>query len=173
MDWGQEDLAQYGHGWSFIRILPPLFHIQFKISSGLSHFWFNLYYNALLFQKAQYLCDFLQHVVADFGDEEGTKTSKSKLTAENKRCKYFQQLGRALGMKNVRKNWKKGSGLMCNHLLREFVFANVLVLCIYLVLSLKENVNWACELCTVAKTNIITCFVLAISFTRLAVSTVS
>ena len=36
---------------------------------------------------------------------------------------------------------KKGSGLMCNHLIREFVIANVLVLCIYLVLSLKENVN--------------------------------
>ena len=55
------------------------------------------------FQKAQYLCDFIQHVVAEYGDDDGTRTSKAKSTAENKRMKYYLQLGKALGMRNVRK----------------------------------------------------------------------
>jgi len=78
------------HNMDMAEALSAFFHLCFTL---------NLKYP----QKAQYLCDFLQHVVAEFGDEEGTKTSKSKVTAENKRCKYFQQLGKALGMKNVKK----------------------------------------------------------------------
>ena len=55
------------------------------------------------FQKAEFLCDFLQRVVAEFGDKDGTRTSKAKSTAENKLMKYYTQLGKALGSKNVKK----------------------------------------------------------------------
>ena len=95
------------HNMDMAEALSAFFHLCFtlnlKYPQVCLHFRFILNNNAVPLQKAQYLCDFLQHVVAEFGDEEGTKTSKSKVTAENKRCKYFQQLGKALGMKNVKK----------------------------------------------------------------------
>ena len=43
--------------------------------------------------------------MAEYGDADGTKTSKAKSTAENKLMKYYTLLGKALGMKNVRKWW--------------------------------------------------------------------
>ena len=46
-------------------------------------------------QEAQHFCDYLQRVVADFGDEDGTKTSKAKSTSENRLDKFHKNLGKA------------------------------------------------------------------------------
>jgi len=60
-------------------------------------FCFNLKYP----KTAETVCDFLQRVVADFGNDEGTRTNKSKATAENKLTKYHIQLGKVLGARNA------------------------------------------------------------------------
>ena len=57
----------------------------------------------LTFQKSEFLCDFLQREVADYGDTDGTRTSKAKSTAENKLARYYMKLGKAMGSKNVKK----------------------------------------------------------------------
>ena len=54
-------------------------------------------------QKADFLCDFLQREVAEYGDSDGTKTNKAKSTAENKLARFYMQLGKAMGAKNVKK----------------------------------------------------------------------
>ena len=78
-------------------------------------FSFNLKYP----QRSETVCDFLQRVVADYGNDEGTfrvqsipfevylffctgtKTHKSRKTAETKLTKYQIQLGKILGAKNA------------------------------------------------------------------------
>ena len=71
-------------------------------------------------EKAQTVSDFLQRVVGDYGTDEGnnliiflsiltsfsvlgTKTHKSKATAESKLIRYQVQLGKVLGKKNAQK----------------------------------------------------------------------
>ena len=54
-------------------------------------------------QKADFLCDFLQREVAEYGDSDGTRTNKAKSTAENKLAKYYMKLGKAMAQKNVKK----------------------------------------------------------------------
>ena len=55
-------------------------------------------------RRQKTLCDFLQRIVANFGNDEGTKTNKNKSTAETKLTKYQIQLGKALGARNIEKN---------------------------------------------------------------------
>ena len=50
------------------------------------------------------MCDFLQRIVANFGNDEGTKTNKNKSAAKTKLTKYQIQLGKALGARNIEKN---------------------------------------------------------------------
>ena len=57
-------------------------------------------------EGAPYFCDYVQRVLADYGDESGTKTGKSKSTAENKLAKFFEFLGKAKSTK------KKGNSLL-------------------------------------------------------------
>ena len=44
-------------------------------------------------------CKCVQRVLADYGDESGTKTGKSKSTAENQLAKFFEFLGKAKSTK--------------------------------------------------------------------------
>ena len=58
-------------------------------------FAFNLEYP----QEATYVCDFLQRVVADYGDDGGSLAKKAKSTMENKMARYFMRLGQAASSK--------------------------------------------------------------------------
>ena len=42
--------------------------------------------------------------MAKFGSEEGTRTTKAKITAQNKLAKYRIGLAKAFGAKNVSRN---------------------------------------------------------------------
>ena len=85
--------------------LHLVFTFNLKYPQVCTHFELivNQSFQCCFLKKAEYLCDFIQHVVAEYGDEDGTRTSKAKTTAENKRMRYYVQLGKALGMKTVRK----------------------------------------------------------------------
>ena len=48
-------------------------------------------------KSAETVADFLQRVVADYGDDSGTRTSKNKDTAASKLLRYHIQLGKVLG----------------------------------------------------------------------------
>ena len=97
------------HNMDLADALSAFLHLAFTFNLKYpqvcthSELIINQSFQFCLLQKAEYLCDFLQHVVAEYGDEDGTRTSKAKTTAENKRMRYYVQLGKALGMKNVRK----------------------------------------------------------------------
>ena len=49
-----------------------------------------------------YVCDFLQRLVADYGDDGGSLAKKAKSTMENKMARYFMRIGQAASSK---KNW--------------------------------------------------------------------
>ena len=98
------------HNMDLADALSAFLHLVFtfnlKYPQVCIHFDLNVkrsFQFCFFLKKAEYLCDFIQHVVAEYGDEDGTRTSKAKTTAENKRMRYYVQLGKALGMKNVRK----------------------------------------------------------------------
>ena len=59
-------------------------------------------YNLTYPKEAETICDWLQRVVAEYGNDEGTKTNKSKVTAQSKLTRYHIQLGKALGAKNLK-----------------------------------------------------------------------
>ena len=50
-------------------------------------------------QEAAYVRDFLQRVVADYGDDGGSLAKKAKSTMENKMARYFMRLGQAASAK--------------------------------------------------------------------------
>ena len=55
-------------------------------------------------QESETACDFLQRVVAEYGNDDGTKTSKSTGTAAGKLLKYQVQLGKILGAREAEKS---------------------------------------------------------------------
>ena len=79
------------------RVLENL-ELEQSISAFLHlAFCFHLKYP----KSAETVADFLQRVVADSGDDSGTRTSKNKDTAASKLLRYHIQLGKVLGEKKA------------------------------------------------------------------------
>ena len=49
-------------------------------------------YNLTYPKEAEIMCDWVQRVVAEYGNDEGTKTNESKVTARGKLNRYHIQL---------------------------------------------------------------------------------
>ena len=59
-------------------------------------------YNLTYPKAAETICDWVQRVVAVYGNDEGTKSNNLKVTAQSKLTRYHIQLGKALGARNIK-----------------------------------------------------------------------
>ena len=59
-------------------------------------------YNLTYPKEAEIIFDWVQRVVAVYVNDEGTKSNKSKVTAQSKLTRYHIQLGKALEARNLK-----------------------------------------------------------------------